>query len=173
MNKYYNFFKNTEGARDYIFQNTCKLLNSKPAKIIEIGCSRNISESSRFSDGWSSYFWYDYVKENGGSLDIYDIDQSALDNCKKLFENLSDENINFICDDGTKYITDNYDLAYLDGSDCPNEMLNQFEKIDRKKTIILCDDFDNKGSILRNIHKDFLLMHLKNTPFEMALYLKN
>jgi len=172
MNKYYNHFKSTVAGRDYIFHNVRKLLGGRPAKIMEIGSSRDLSFEARFSDGWSSYFWLEYIQIFGGQLDIFDIDQNALDNCKKLFEGSETPNINFICDDAVSHIKDNYDLIFLDGSDCPNEMLSQFEKIDRTKSIILCDDFNSKGSLLSKKHKDFLLFYLANTPFQMAVYPK-
>lgn len=170
MNKYYKHFKSTKAGRDYIFDNLRKILGGRSAKIMEIGCARNLSFSARSSDGWSSYFWLEYIQYHGGQLDIFDIDQDALDNCKQLFEGMDCLNVNFICDDALNYINNDYDLIFLDGSDCPKEMLNQFKKIDRTKSMILCDDFNSKGSLLSVEYPNYILFYLENAPFQMALY---
>lgn len=169
-NRFYDYFKKTEAGRDYIFKLTCSLLRNKPANIMEVGCTRVLTEVARKADGWSTYFWYEYIKKNGGRLDIYDTDYKALQNCKKLFENLPKINMTFNCKDAADCTNKDYDLVFLDGSDCPKEMVEQFERIDRSKTLILCDDFNVKGSILREKHKDFSILYLKRSPFEMALY---
>jgi hypothetical protein len=50
-------------------------------------------------------------------------------------------------------------------------MKEQFEKIDRKTTKILCDDFHVKGTIIREKYPDFKLIRV-NEVHEMALYEK-
>ena len=170
MNKYYQYFKSTEAPRDYVFENVKKILSGRPAKIMEIGCARDVSFTSRTSDGCSSYFWFEYIESFGGQLDIFDISQDALDNCKQLFEGMNLTNVNFICDNALNHIDNDYDLIFLDGSDCPEEMLNQFEKIDRTKSMIFCDDFDSKGSIVSVKYPNYILFYNKNTRHVMALY---
>ena len=58
-----------------------------------------------------------------------------------------------------KYTMRGYDFIYLDGSDCPDEMLKQFNDIDRSKTAILCDDFSQKGVHL--LEQDGLLFQME------------
>jgi predicted O-methyltransferase YrrM len=145
-------------------------LNKKPAKILEIGTSRSLN--GKAGDGWSTLFWCEYVAQYGGELNVCDVDQAAINVSKLLTENYhSSINVNFFCEDGIKYIDNTYDLIFLDGSDCPYQMLEQFEKIDRTKTIILCDDFHVKGTVVREKYKDFKLIKV-NEIHEMTIYNK-
>ena len=116
-------------------------------------------------------FWADYISRCGGSLTIVDIDETNLSNCKILLRDFANDknSIRFILGDGYNYIDSSFDFIYLDGSDDPAEMVRQFEKIDRSKTLILCDDFHTKGSALRVTHPDFQSI-MANESHEMALY---
>lgn len=174
-NKYIKHLKNTTAGRDYIFEYCLSLFDNKPISVLEIGASRNISDDARFGDGWSSIFWALYIEKYGGRLKILDTSNVALGNCKHLLEGLTID-IDFINTDANEYIKNigktEYDLVYLDGSNNPHEMLLQFEQIDRKHSIILCDDFNVKGFVLRKKYTDYKLMYLTGTKFEMALYNK-
>ena len=79
---------------------------------------------------------------------------------------IGDINIEFHADDGAKFISSDYDFIYLDGSDCPDEMLQQFNKIDRTKTSILCDDFSEKGLLLLEKDTDTKEEIFSNKDFE-------
>lgn len=168
MNKYISHFHESIGPRDKFFHEAITHLGGRSARILEVGALRELSPHSRFTDGWSSIFWCDYIAKYGGSLDIVDIDISNLNNCRQALEGLAAK-ITFINGDARDYISNDYDLIYLDGSDDPNEMLDQFLMIDRSKTIILCDDFNSKGSVLRHRHSDFTLME-DSSGLTMALY---
>ena len=169
-NQYYKYFKNSINHRDFVFRMCLDKLNKKPAKILEIGTSRSLN--GKAGDGWSTLFWCEYVAQYGGELNVCDVDQAAINVSKLLTENYhSSINVNFFCEDGIKYIDNTYDLIFLDGSDCPYQMLEQFEKIDRTKTIILCDDFHVKGTVVREKYKDFKLIKV-NEIHEMAIYNK-
>lgn len=172
-NKYIQYLKSTQGARDHIFEHCLSLFKNGPIFVLEIGASRDISHKSRFSDGWSTIFLALYIEKYGGKITIVDIDEKALINCKHLVEGIEAE-INFVNADANTYIANindtEYNLIYLDGSDDPKEMLYQFEKINRKHTSILCDDFSSKGSLLRQKYSDYQLLLLTDTVFEMAIY---
>lgn len=167
--KFYNHFKNSVNDRDKVFINLLEKFNKKPINILEIGAARSLDSTAKGGDGWSSFFWAEYISTYGGSLTIVDINNDNLNNCKTLLSNYQNSNIKFICGDGLDYIDNTYDIIYLDGSDDPYEMLKQFNKIDRKKTLILCDDFHGKGLVLRNVHKDFESI-MVNHIHEMAIY---
>lgn len=171
-NKYVNHLLKTEAGRDHIFKHCLDMFNHNPVNILEIGAARDLSDQARFGDGWSSIFWARYIEQYGGRLDIVDIDNQALENCKKLVHGINAK-INFLNDDAYNHISDStYDLIYLDGSDDPQEMLKQFNKIDRTQTVILCDDFNSKGSALRLAYPVFDLFYLTGSRFEMAVYNK-
>lgn len=167
--RFYNHFKNSVNDRDKVFNNILDSLNKKPVNILEIGAARSLDTSAKGGDGWSSLFWAEYIACYGGSLTIVDINDDNLNNCKTLLSHYTNIDIKFICGDGLNYINDSYDIIYLDGSDDPQEMVNQFNKIDRTKSIILCDDFHGKGVTLRKIHKDFQSI-MVNHIHEMAIY---
>lgn len=174
MNEYYQQWKESLSknlSRDNIFLDILKTFNNKPINILEIGCARSLS--GRYGDGWSSLFWADYILNNGGKLDICDIDPDCIENTKILLSGISNKcSIRFIIEDGLNILKDrsnNYDLIYLDGSDDPNDMVNQIKYCDFAKNKILCDDFHTKGSICRNEYPNHILYKLAN-GHEMAFF---
>jgi predicted O-methyltransferase YrrM len=168
MNKYCEYFKTVKGNRDSYFELVLNYFQGKPIKILEIGSARNLDFGGRQGDGWSSIHFYNYIKANGGSLKIVDIDHRAIENCKQLLENYSAD-VSFEVADGIDFINDSYDLIYLDGGDDPVDMVKQYQKIS-SKTIVLCDDFSTKGSVLRTAFPKFRLLKWVGNPHEMAIY---
>tara|TARA_R110000824_G_scaffold255324_1_gene444301 strand:- start:16081 stop:17016 length:936 start_codon:yes stop_codon:yes gene_type:complete len=169
---YLNIFYNYAHHRDFVFRLCLEEFRDKssPVKILEIGTSRTPTMEGKKGDGWSSMFWCDYLQKNGGQLIVCDVDKEAIETSKKITKCLrNDINVDFLCQDGSELIDSSFDLIFLDGSDCPIQMLQQFEKIDRTKTKILCDDFHVKGTIVREKHKDFKLIQV-NDEHEMAIY---
>ena len=153
MDKYYRAFKEIKGNRDVVFKAVLDYFNHKPIDILEIGCARNLDISSRQSDGWSSCFWADYVCENGGFLDIYDISKASTDNCREListwlekpeFDHSYDIEIN---NREFSFDTEYYNLIFLDGGDDPKETLKQYTFFNGHG-IVLIDDFYTKGSLI-------------------------
>lgn len=171
---YYQFFKNSVGNRDTIFNYVLEKFYNRPISILEIGCSRNLDAGSRMGDGWSSLHFYDYISANGGKLDIVDLDPGAIENCKLLLGSHPDypKNVKFHVDYGINLINKEYDLIYLDGGDNPNEMIEEYELIQKvsPNSIILCDDFHSKGSLLRQKYSNFELIKWNGNDHEMALY---
>lgn len=174
MNQYLEHFLNSKGNRDLIFQDVLNSFSGKPISILEIGAARNLDSYSRMADGWSSLHYYNYIKQNGGSLTICDISDSSISNCKKLFENLTNDlDINFVLADGNNLIDSKYDLIYLDGGDDPRDMVTQLSKINFNSQKVLCDDFHSKGSIARSIFPNFTLYKWQGHDHEMAFYRHN
>jgi hypothetical protein len=176
MNSYYKEWQDTlckSLSRDPIFIDVLNNFKDKPINVLEIGCARSLS--GRYGDGWSSLFWADHILKNGGSLDVCDIDQNCIDNAKILLENFDKEiKINFITDDGINVLQDvgKYDIIYLDGSDDPNQMVDQLKLCNLDKNYVFCDDFHTKGSLASTIYPNHLLYKLSN-GHEMALFGKN
>lgn len=173
MNKYYKEWRDTlcKGlSRDPIFIGVLDIFKNKPINVLEIGCARSLS--GRYGDGWSSLFWADHILKNGGSLDVCDIDQNCIDNAKILLENFDKEiSIKFITDDGINVLreVDKYDIIYLDGSDDPNQMIDQLELCDLENKYVFCDDFHTKGSLVGLKYPNHILYVLSN-GHEMALF---
>lgn len=173
MNQYYQAFKNSVNDRDFVFKEVLALFETKPINILEIGCARNLDCGlGKSGDGWSSLFFAEYVGSNGGHLDIVELEAQNLENCKLITEDFKDK-ITYICDDGLNHLknNNNYDLIYLDGGNDGQQMLDQFECCDRSKTIILCDDFNDKGKcdLLKVKYPDYKLIQV-NWLHQMALY---
>lgn len=149
FNKYYEIYQSHKSrGRGPIFDFVTRTF-SGPMKILEIGSIRDLSEGAVGGDGWSTFWWADYILKNGGELTVVDINARAIENCQTALSDFVDKiPVNFHIGDGLPFISDSYDFIYLDGSDCPREMLNQFVGIDRSKTRVLCDDFHSKGVML-------------------------
>lgn len=177
MNQYYNFYKSTLGkhARDPFFLQTLDFFDKKPLNILELGSSRRLDIGSHNNvkemDGLSTLFWCDYLLGFGGKLTVIDISQEAIYNCQNITSDFIDKiNINFIIGDGLNYINDDIDLLFLDGSDSPYEALTQFQKANKQKTSILCDDAHVKGVIIRNLYKDCLTWDVNRMGHLMCFY---
>ena len=162
MNTYYNIYKeNINSSRGPVFGKVAETF-SGPMNILEIGTIRDLDPGAWAGDGWSTFWWCDYIKENGGKLTVVDINPSTIEACKTAVSDFVNEiEVEFHADDGAKFISSDYDFIYLDGSDCPDEMLKQFNDIDRSKTAILCDDFSQKGVHL--LEQDGLLFQMESS----------
>jgi predicted O-methyltransferase YrrM len=157
-----------KSARDEVFNDTLKYLSNDPASILEIGCLRDLN--SRAGDGWSTLHWANYIEENGGHLVVCDINRDSVELCEKLLEG-NFPRCSFIgyAADGTNLIDGKFDFIYLDGGDCPQETLNQFEKCKTDSQIILIDDFHTKGVLVDQKYPEKFLFRFSN-GHKMALY---
>jgi predicted O-methyltransferase YrrM len=159
-------------SRDKIFLSVLELFENKPIRIFELGTALDIRFTARYGNGWSSLFWSKYIRENGGSLKTCDVNADAIENCKALLEEFKKDNfVEFLVGDGIKFLKENneYDLIYLDGSDDPNQMLNQMKVCNLEKSFILCDDFNSKGVVARQEFPNHICFVLSN-GHEMGLF---
>jgi hypothetical protein len=173
---YYEYFKRSKGNRDPVFKYALDLFNEKPIHILEIGAARNISFEARQGDGWSTLHFLDYIAQFGGSLKIVDIDNVAIENCKNLISShpkCKNANFTLECGQGINFISEGYDLIYLDGGDSTEEMADELSKINLDRSIVLCDDFHTKGAKARTIFKNFISIKWEGHIHEMAIYHKN
>lgn len=174
MNEFYKAAMEVQHDRRPVFEHVIETYLSKieSPSILEIGASRSKDPRDLAGDGFADIYWADFLLKHGkGSLTIVEIDPIALDNCKKILSDFIGRiDIKFICDDGLNRIqSERWSLIYLDGDDDPGSMLQQFECIDRVSSYVFCDDFHGKGTLLRDIYKDFILFKV-NWLHEMALY---
>ena len=174
---YYNFWRNSKGNRDIVFNDVFSIFFERPITILEIGVSRNLYPSVRGSDGWSSLYFADYIKKFGGKLISVDLDPIAIANCKILcLEPDRDIIHEYYCEYGTSILkqkhNEHINLIYLDGGDDPQEMLEEYEIIDSRINIpiVLCDDFHQKGEIVRQKYPNYFLYKWENNPHELGLY---
>lgn len=173
MNQYYDYWKNsinTQLSRDPIFLDILSKFNNQPINVLEIGCARSIDNQSRYGDGWSSLFWADYILQYGGSLVSCDIDEISINNVNILLKNIP---IKFdpIVADGCQILKEKnkYDLIYLDGSACPQQMLDQIKLCDINYSYVLCDDFTIKGILIEKEYDKYIRYQLQN-GHQMALF---
>ena len=104
----------------------------------------------------------EYIKKYGGNLTVVDIDLNHLANSVMASQALKYD-INIIYGDAIKSIDNKeYDIYYLDGSNDPQETLDQFNKVKNKNCIILVDDFSIKGTLLTQTDYDFVVHSVAN-----------
>ena len=149
MNEYYKIYQeHKKEGRGPAFQYVLDTFAGS-IDILEIGTLNSLNPSECGGAGWSTFWWCDYIKDNGGKLVIVDNREIAIENCKIALEDFVGEiDIEFNLGDGKDFVSDEYDFIYLDGSDHAEEMVDQFNKINRNKTSVLCDDFSQKGAQL-------------------------
>jgi len=147
-------------TRDEIFHNVLKSFNEQPVKIFQVGCIETFNINWRIGSGWSDLIFGDYIKKHGGKLSLCDI---SLDNIAHsiLAANKLGYNIEPCYGDAIGFIEqDVYDIYYLDGSNDPQETLDQFLKIKHNESVVIVDDFQIKGTLLNNF--DFEVFKIAN-----------
>ncbi len=165
---YYKWFKDGKGNRDPIFKELLSFLNGKPANILEIGTMRSIDERS--SGGASTFFWAEYIKSYGGNLHVCDTDATSLSFSSNALSGFYDK-ATYYLDIGVnvlKKINKKWDIVYLDGGNDAHEMLEEYQNCSSR--FVLCDDFSDKGLILRLIYPNYRLYKWGFANHELALY---
>ena len=173
---YYEYWKNSKGNRDVVFEDVFNNLK-KSITILEIGVSRNLDKAVRGSDGWSSLFFANHIKQYGGKLISVDLEPTAIENCKVLCEELDKDILHeYITDTGVNALTslnnEDIDFIYLDGGDDPQEMVDEYELILNRKYIplVLCDDFHTKSVLMREKYPTHTLYKWLGNPHELGFY---
>lgn len=172
---YYQYFLNSKGNRDSVFDYVLNCFNEKPINILEIGATRDLNLDSRQGDGWSTLHFVKYLNSFGGHLDICDISILSLENSELILKDSPAVSKKLFLSTGLDRLKENnqYDLIFLDGGDNPNEMIDEYNLINVQNTKILCDDFHSKGNKLRELNSNFILFKWENNAHEMAFYNNN
>ena len=149
-------------TRDYIFEWALSQFNKKPVKVFQIGAIETFRTEWRIGSGWSDIVFGKHIKKYGGKLSIVDINLDHL--CLSIAASHSfGYDVDIIYGDAINSIDkDRYDIYYLDGSNDPQETLDQFNKIKNNKCIVLVDDFSIKGTLLTNTGFDFSVHSVAN-----------
>jgi hypothetical protein len=174
MNIYYDYLKTNINAREGAFKKVLQLIGENPLIALEIGATgHDFDNGGMHGMGWSSFYWCEHILKYGGRLDIVDIEPKTINKSKEILSDFLDKiEINHFIDNGINKISEEYNFIYIDGADNPQEALDQFNKINRKNTIILCDDFHHiKGSLIRKHHPDFAIIKANQTH-ELAIFEK-
>jgi len=166
MNPYYTHFLSSKGGRDPIYQSLLAKFQ-RPVNILEIGVARDLSYPARDSDGWSSLFFAQHVKEFGGHVDFVDASFDSIINCQALTEGF--KNLSYHVSDGIRFletIYKEYDIINLDAGDDPELTKTMYDLAKKMKpSLIILDDFHTKGSL---IPKDEVVVHHWENGHEMA-----
>jgi len=134
--------------RDSIFQKVLSSFDNRPVDIFQVGAIETFDERWRYGSGWSDIIFGNYIKKNGGSLNICDINLDNIANSHFMAYHLG-YNINFELADASEIIgKKEYDIYYLDGGNDPKETQDQYEKITAAKCVIIIDDLFIKGTTL-------------------------
>lgn len=165
-------FSSVNGPRDNIFKNILHSFDRKSISIFQVGAIEVLSGAFRYGSGWSDVFWATYIQKYGGSLIICDIDVHNLYNSRQVLDHIFIEKTFLHCDayqhlseltnwfplqkalldeallDSKKVSC--FDLVYLDGSNHPEETKKQFDMIDLSNTIVLVDDMEIKGTLIKD-----------------------
>lgn len=131
----------------------------RPITIVETGCIRNVTEESKFGDGWSTLNWEYYAKKTGSKVYVVDIDENHLNQSKKIVP--PSEYVEYTRDDSVNYLAHfpgKIDLLFLDSFDycgdeaniraCHNHSLNEvfaaWNKLNDKAFILIDDVFNDQ-----------------------------
>lgn len=147
-------------TRDEIFHNILKTFNEQPLKIFQVGCIETFNINWRVGSGWSDLIFGDYIKKHGGELSLCDIN---LDNIahSRLAAQQRGYDVEICYGDAISFIEqDVYDIYYLDGSNDPQETLDQFLKVKHNEAVFIVDDFKIKGTLLKDF--DFEVFRVAN-----------
>lgn len=149
-NVLFNNFENTiqYQTRDPVFYMAVNSFQKKPVKIFQIGAIETFNINWRVGSGWSDMIFGKYIKKYGGKLTIADINLDNLSHSYMAAKQLGYD-IEVCYGDAMNYIQkEDYDIYYLDGSNDPQETLDQFNIVKNKNAIIIVDDFKIKGTLL-------------------------
>lgn len=159
---------------------------SKP-KILEIGCIRETAEPYVEGDGYSTYFFADHVKENGGYFASVDVSTAVAQEVLGKHDLL--EFVEFLEVDGGTYLKKMvaftpdrlFDYIYLDGENDPQLTMEYFLtaiNLVKQEGVIVLDDCDLTDP--NQLKGRLVVPHLKTLaiPFEQKgsiifVYAKN
>ena len=130
----------------------------EPIIIVETGCIRNVTEESKFGDGWSTLNWEYYAKKTNSKVFVVDINENHINQSKKIVP--QSELIEYYLDDSVNYLkkfSKKIDLLFVDSYDycgdeenirkCHEHSLNEikaaWDKLNEHCFILLDDVFSN------------------------------
>lgn len=174
-----------ETGRNNSFLKVISILEEEyknPITIVETGCIRNVTEESKFGDGWSTLNWEYYCKKSNSIVYVVDINAEHLSQSKKIVP--PSEHVKYFLDDSVHYLQEfdkKIDLLFLDSFDycgdeenikaCHNHALNElkaaWDKLNEHCYVLIDDVFsqnwDGKGKLS--------IPYLLDNGFEMVYFI--
>lgn len=147
---------------------------NKPINIVETGCIRNVTDESKFGDGWSTLNWEYYAKQTNSRVYVVDIDQNHLN---KSFEIVPpSEFVHYTKDDSINYLQNfdkKIDLLFTDSYDycgdeenirkCHNHALNEvkaaWDKLNDNCFVLIDDVFNDNWAGKGELSIPYLLQN--------------
>lgn len=120
-------------------------VKDKDVFIIETGTTRGDLGGGPESDGWATPLFGWYCQQKGGTVWTVDIEEEAIEQCKKITKDFS-EHIQYFVGDSSKILAKSdrhIDLLYLDSANDPVIALNELKACEKnisEKTIVYIDD---------------------------------
>lgn len=172
-----------ETGRNGSFSRVIEILEntySQPITIVETGCIRNVTEESKFGDGWSTLNWDYYSKRTGSKVYVVDIDENHLNQSKKIVP--ESEYVIYTQDDSVHYLQHfdkKIDLLFLDSFDycgdeeniraCHNHSLNEvkaaWDKLNDQCFILIDDVFNDQWAGKGELSIPYLLSNGFNLEY--------
>lgn len=134
--------------RDPIFADVLALFKLKPVKVFQVGAIETFDFQWRLYSGWADIIFGEYIQKYGGVLTVVDISLNSLSH-SMLAANSLGYQMSPMYGDAIDYIIPTYDIYYLDGSNDPQETLDQYKKIENSECVVIVDDWLIKGTRLR------------------------
>ena len=94
-----------ETGRNKSFLKVIEILEEtykEPITIVETGCIRNVTEESKFGDGWSTLNWEYYCKKSNSIVYVVDINEGHINQSKKIVP--ESEHVKYFLDDSIHYL---------------------------------------------------------------------
>ena len=148
-------------TRDDIFASVLSEFGPKPIRICQVGAIETFVYDWRIGSGWSDLIFGEHIKQYGGELTIIDTNLDNLANSVLAATKLQYD-INAVYGNAIDHIDNTYDVYYLDGSNDPQETLDQFNKVKDTDSIVLIDDYFIKGSLIEAENYDIITHKIFN-----------
>jgi len=164
-------------GRNESFLEVLKILEetyTQPIVIVETGCIRNVTDESKFGDGWSTLNWEYYCKKTNSVTYVVDINEEHLSKSKQIVP--ESEYVRYTQQDSVEYLRKfdkKIDLLFLDSYDycgpeeniiaCHNHSLNEilaaWDKLNPKCYVLIDDVFDDQWNGKGKLTIPYLLEH--------------
>ena len=147
---------NSRPERDGVFSMVLDKFSPNEINIFQVGAIESLDSKFKIGSGWSDIVFGRYIMRNGGSLTIVDINLDHLAHSVFMANNLGYP-VQVEFGDAVNSIKEGYDIYYLDGADEPlghQQTLEQFQKIEHTKSLVIVDDVQTKALSLKNYLKE-------------------
>ena len=151
--------------REETLKEVVNALPQHPLIIVETGTLRDASPAARLSDGWSTYTLAQALADRAipeSRLYSIDIEPAYIETSKKAVPSALHPWVSWVCRDARLAIREldvpRIDLLYLDSSDDPAEIMEEFEcalpKLTRESVVVVDDTGpyhagpDGKGTVI-------------------------